>query len=196
MPALLTSASTGSPKASSSGVEQPIGRCGVGDVALDRDRAAAGLLDRAPRPRRPRRRRAVVDADGPSVLGEPAGDRRADPARAAGDERASRSLAAPHSITPAAPREAGAERAEQHARAGRQPPVELGARERHRQRRRRRSCRASRCSRRRARVGSSEPLAHRARDPRVRLVVHEQVDLLERQPRPLERLERRPRSSG
>ena len=73
---------------------------GVGGVRLDRDGLAAGGLDGSlPPPRRRRRPLRIGDGDGSAVGGQTAGDRRANPARAAGHERELFDIAVPLPIS-------------------------------------------------------------------------------------------------
>ena len=145
-PALLTSASTG-PSSSSARAEQRRRPRRVGDVAVQRRGAAAGRLDRLDDAPAPVRVGAVVDADGPAVGGQRAGDRGADAARGAGDEGAwplGRLIARPPLEHAGAPGEAGAER--RHAAPswpGRRRPSSRSQRERERHRWPPRCCRCS-----------------------------------------------------
>src|SRR5690242_15544048 len=102
-------------------------------------------------------------------------------------------MASPTCGTPlhdaAAPREARAERAQQDAMAGLQPALALGRRERDRERRGRRV--PERLDAIDDTIGrKAEALADRPGDPRVRLVIGEQVDVLELEARRLDGLQR------
>ena len=101
IPALLTSTRTGRSKR---GLELPRT---AGRAPPDRRRRAASATARPPAASiSPRRRSApasvgaVVDADRPAVGGDRAGDRRADPARGAGDQRAAVGARLSHGSAP------------------------------------------------------------------------------------------------
>src|SRR5579871_3526046 len=87
------------------GVEQPRRACRVGDIAADRERIAAGRENRLLDALRGGPVAAVVDRHRPAVFGQRAGDRGADAARGAGDERACvrRPAHPPHPSMSAAP---------------------------------------------------------------------------------------------